>query len=59
MLFSNICSDFAGKGAYYLATAFDKIYMAPCGSVSLTGFLIDHPFVRGRATSNLVIIYEI
>lgn len=37
----------AAHGAYYLATAFDKIYMAPCGSVSLTGFLIDHPFVRG------------
>jgi len=37
----------AGNGAYYLATAFDTIYLQPSGDVGLTGLLAETPFVRG------------
>ncbi len=33
-----------GTGAYYLATAFDEIWLQPLGSVSLTGLLASQPF---------------
>ena len=36
-----------GNGAYYLATAFDKIYLLPSGDVGLTGLLMESPFIRG------------
>src|SRR4030066_1497815 len=36
-----------GNGAYYLATAFDNIYLQPSGSVGLTGLISNTPFVRG------------
>jgi protease-4 len=35
------------NGAYYLATAFDKIYLQPSGDVGLTGLMYESPFVRG------------
>ena len=37
----------AGNGAYYLATAFDTIYLQPSGDVGLTGLVAETPFVRG------------
>lgn len=37
----------AGTGAYYLATAFDTIYLQPAGDVGLTGLMAETPFVRG------------
>lgn len=37
----------SGTGAYYLATAFDKIYLYPSGDVGLTGLTIQTPFIRG------------
>src|SRR5262249_59130441 len=37
----------AGNGAYYLATAFDTIYLQPSGDVGLTGLMAESPFVRG------------
>jgi protease IV len=37
----------AGNGAYYLATAFDTIYLQPSGDVGLTGLMAETPFVRG------------
>ena len=37
----------AGNGAYYLATAFDTIYLQPSGDVGLTGLIAQTPFVRG------------
>jgi protease-4 len=37
----------AGNGAYYLATAFDTIYLQPSGDVGLTGLIAETPFVRG------------
>jgi protease-4 len=36
-----------GNGAYYLATAFDSIYLQPSGSVGLTGLIYETPFLRG------------
>ncbi|HIJ64654.1 MAG TPA: signal peptide peptidase SppA [Candidatus Hydrogenedentes bacterium] len=36
-----------GNGAYYLATAFDKVYLQPTGSVGLTGLIYEQPFVSG------------
>jgi protease-4 len=36
-----------GNGAYYLATAFDEIWLQPSGDVGLTGFIFEHPFLRG------------
>lgn len=36
-----------GNGAYYLATAFDEIYLQPSGVVGLTGLIAETPFIRG------------
>jgi protease-4 len=37
----------AGNGAYYLASAFDTIYLQPSGDVGLTGLMYESPFLRG------------
>lgn len=34
-------------GAYYLAAAFEKIWLQPAGDVNITGMLVQTPFVRG------------
>ncbi len=36
-----------GNGAYYLATAFDEVYLQPSGDVGLTGIIFRSPFVKG------------
>jgi protease-4 len=36
-----------GNGAYYLATAFDEIYLLPSGDVGLTGLMYETLFLRG------------
>jgi protease IV len=36
-----------GNGSYYLATAFDKIYLQPSGDVGLTGIIMESPFIKG------------
>ncbi|MCK9420753.1 MAG: signal peptide peptidase SppA [Nitrospirae bacterium] len=36
-----------GNTSYYLATAFDAIYLQPSGDVGLTGLIYEQPFVRG------------
>jgi protease-4 len=36
-----------GNGGYYLATAFDRIYLQPSGDVGLTGLMYEAMFVRG------------
>ena len=36
-----------GNGAYYLATAFDDIYLQPSGDIGLTGLIYESPFIRG------------
>lgn len=35
-----------GNLHYYIATAFDRIYMQPSGELRLTGFMIETPFIR-------------
>lgn len=37
----------SGIGAYYLAAAFDEIWMQPVGMVSITGLALEVPFARG------------
>jgi len=34
-----------GNGAYYLATAFDEIYLQPSGDIGLTGLIVETPFI--------------
>jgi len=36
-----------GNGAYYLATAFEQIYLQPSGDVGLTGIIMETPFIKG------------
>jgi len=36
-----------GNGAYYLATAFDEIYLQPSGNIGLTGLMYQSTFFRG------------
>ncbi|MGE0821484.1 MAG: signal peptide peptidase SppA [Candidatus Binatia bacterium] len=36
-----------GTGAYYLATAFDEIYLQPSGEVGITGLIREAPFIKG------------
>jgi protease-4 len=36
-----------GNGSYYLATAFDEIYVQPSGDIGLTGLMFESPFVQG------------
>ncbi|HEY7515493.1 MAG TPA: signal peptide peptidase SppA [Vicinamibacteria bacterium] len=36
-----------GNGGYYLASAFDEIYLQPSGDIGLTGLVAQSPFLRG------------
>jgi protease-4 len=46
--FSDTFGEFGpGNGSYYLATAFEQIYLQPSGDVGLTGLAASSPFVRG------------
>jgi protease IV len=36
-----------GNVTYYLATAFDEIYLQPSGDVGFTGLMYEQPFIRG------------
>jgi protease-4 len=36
-----------GNVTYYLATAFDEIYLQPSGDLGLTGLIYEQPFIRG------------
>lgn len=40
-----------GTGSYYLASAFETIYLQPSGDVGLTGLGAEHPFVKGMLDS--------
>jgi protease-4 len=35
------------NGGYYLASAFDEIYLQPSGDIGLTGVIVATPFLRG------------
>ena len=46
--FSETFGEFGpGNGGYYLASAFDEIYLQPSGDIGLTGLLAQSPFLRG------------
>ncbi|MBV9608907.1 MAG: S49 family peptidase, partial [Acidobacteria bacterium] len=46
--FSETFGEFgAGGSGYYLATAFDQIYLQPSGDIGLTGVLMESPFIKG------------
>src|SRR5260221_9773357 len=46
--FADPFGEFApGNRAYYLATAFDEIWLQPLGAVGLTGLRLESPFFRG------------
>jgi protease-4 len=36
-----------GNGSYYLATAFDEIYLQPSGSLGLIGLMYEFTFIKG------------
>lgn len=36
-----------GGSSYYLASAFDQVWMQPSGDIGLTGIIMESPFVRG------------
>ncbi len=36
-----------GNASYYLATAFDEIWLQPSGDIGLTGIMLESPFLRG------------
>src|ERR1035438_3370099 len=36
-----------GNGSYYLATAFDQIYLQPSGEIGFEGILAETPFISG------------
>jgi len=37
----------SGNGSYYLATAFENIYLQPSGDISLTGLMLETSFLKG------------
>src|SRR5919198_2248817 len=46
--FADTFGEFApGTRPYYLATAFDEIWLQPIGNVGLTGLYAESPFVKG------------
>ncbi len=48
VVYSETFGEFGpGNGAYYLATAFDQIYLQPSGDVGLTGIIMESPFIKG------------
>ena len=51
-IFAETFGEFgSGSGGYYLATAFDRIFLQPSGDVGLTGLAMEHPFVKGALDS--------
>jgi protease-4 len=47
-IFSTSYGDFGqGLGGYYLASAFDKIWMQPVGMLSIAGIGMEVPYVKG------------
>jgi protease-4 len=48
VLFSETFGEFAsGQGGYYLATAFERVYLQPSGDVGLAGLISLNPFFSG------------
>jgi protease-4 len=48
LAFAETFGEFSGgTGAYYLATAFDEIWLQPSGDIGLTGMYLESTFFRG------------
>jgi protease IV len=48
ILYSESFGEFGpGHSGYYVATAFDSIFLQPSGDLGLTGLLVEAPFARG------------
>jgi protease IV len=46
--FAETFGEFRNAGtSYYLATAFDEIWMQPSGDVAMTGIMLESPFIKG------------
>lgn len=46
--FAETFGEFApGNTSYYLASAFDEVWLQPSGDVGLTGLIFESPFIRG------------
>lgn len=45
-IYSSSYGDYGGLGTYYIASAFDEIWMQPMGIVSITGINAEMPFAR-------------
>ena len=51
-IFAETFGEFgSGNVGYYLATAFERIYLQPSGDVGLMGLAMEHPFVKGTLDS--------
>jgi protease-4 len=46
LIFADTLGDGPALGSYYLATAFDQIWMQPIGELAITGFHAETPFGR-------------
>ncbi|MBG0832228.1 signal peptide peptidase SppA [Planomonospora sp. ID67723] len=59
VVFSETFGEFgAGTVPYYLASAFERVYLQPSGDVGLTGVSLEQRFVRG-ALGKLGVEYEL
>ena len=46
--FAESFGEFSNGGAsYYVATAFDQIWMQPSGDIGMTGIMLESPFIKG------------
>ncbi len=46
--FAETFGEFRNAGtSYYLATAFDQVWMQPSGDVGMTGIMLESPFIKG------------
>lgn len=51
-IFAETFGEFgSGNVGYYLATAFEHIYLQPSGDIGLMGLAMEHPFVKGTLDS--------
>ncbi len=47
VVYSETFGEFGpGNNAYYLATAFDKVFLQPSGDIGLTGLMYQSPFIK-------------
>src|SRR5437879_2583071 len=56
--FSETFGEFGpGNSPYYLATAFDQVWMQPSGDIGLTGIILESPFGTGILENLVMKVY--